>query len=174
MHFLELPREIRDLIYKSALCSPLGCGVGNPHKQIVQRYLDKRNLNKLALLAVCRQIHTEALPIFFNYNVFYVFTDDFCHLVTERNAQYIRFISLSQRSFLLAPGWQDASYQLQFHSALKRLSQLEYLNLRLRVPGGFETRRITAQNSEDAVGPLSLTSRYVCSADVAGIFKANQ
>ena len=47
------------------------------------------------------QIHNEALPIFLGHNVFYVLTIELYLLVTERNAQHIRFINLGQRSFLV-------------------------------------------------------------------------
>ena len=168
MQFLQLPREIRDLIYKSALCSSRGCKVINKYNRPAREGGFRSDGLKLALLRVCRQVHTEALPIFLGHNVFYIDdSDNLRELVTERNRLYVRFISL-------LPTGQTPFHRAQFDSAFSKLAQLEYLELQSKTSSGIQTQRVTAQNPEDAVRPLAVTSRTIKAADVARIFKANQ
>ena len=123
MHFLELPRELRDAIYTFALC-PRGVrgDVKIKHPTTYRGESDENQ--KLALFAVCRQIHSEALPLYYSRNVFYLGCSDYLrHLVRPHNAEHIRAISLG-----LIP--KTASHYTNFTSALARLPQLEHLELR--------------------------------------------
>ena len=124
MHFLELPRELRDLIYIFVLC-PGGAGGGIKVKQ-PSKYRGKSDEDQtLALFAVCRQIHAEALPIYYTKNMFYVDPPYYLgFLVQQHNAQQIRAISL-------APIGETTSYRVSLINGLRDLSQLEHLELQI-------------------------------------------
>lgn len=120
--FLELPKELRDLIYLYSLCprGRLGFKVKWPSKYRGKPDHDQ----KLALLAVCRQIHDEALPMFYSRNVFYIDRSGYLpSLVRDHNAKFIRAISV-------VPSLETVSHLAQLTSALGKLSHLEYLELR--------------------------------------------
>lgn len=115
MQFLELPRELRNLIYTFTLCAS-GSGGKVRIKRPTHDRGTREKYQKLALFVVCRQIHAETLPIFYGKNVFYVDSSDHLRfLVREHNAQYIRAISL-------APTPETAFHRAHFMSALGRLS----------------------------------------------------
>lgn len=124
MHFLELPRELRDAIYTFALC-PRGVG-GSVRIRAPSRYRGEFEENqKLALFAVCRQIHDEALPLYYSRNVFDLdFSEDLQYLVRGHNAEHIRALSLASTPDL-------KPHYRRFTSALARLPQLEHLELRI-------------------------------------------
>lgn len=122
MHFLELPRELRDQIYTFTLCPT---GTINIH--LPPRCCGKPDtkLQRLALFAVCRQVNVEALPQYYSENILCINDSPYLpNIITATTAKHIRAISL-------APTPQTPYHRASFSSALARLPQLERLELRL-------------------------------------------
>ena len=123
MLFLNLPRELRDLIYNFILFPE--------HKTSKLRLkwpaqpVECDGVQDLALFLVCTSIRSEALPMYISRAIVYVDRSrDLEFLPRKPASKYIRAISLR-------PTPESCACEARFSSALASLPKLESLELRI-------------------------------------------
>ncbi|KAI1386798.1 uncharacterized protein F4822DRAFT_326584 [Hypoxylon trugodes] len=162
--FLNLPAEIRMMIYPLLLCSskPLS-------------YSDQGNFHLTpAILRTCRQILNEARPLLYEENVFEVIisTDygvvsceyvDVYSVQTFRSSPFgsSRFGGMTKFSIVLkSTGWSGldttAGDLTCICRDLRLLPELRYLHVKVSIPNGIESERCPAWK---ALGSLALLRR---------------